>query len=325
VERIAFGRTGLTVTRIGLGLAALGRPGYIDLGREEDLGAERSVEAMERRAHEVLDAAFDAGVRYLDAARSYGRAEAFLASWLDRRGLGRDDVTVGSKWGYTYTAGWRVDVEVHEVKDHSLGTLRRQVGESRALLGDRLALYQIHSATLESGVLEDPDVLAELARLREDGLAIGLSVSGARQAETILRALEADVDGMNPFGAVQATWNVLEPSAGPALGEVHDAGWGVLVKEAMANGRLGPRGDAAGSLGALAERHGTTVDAVAIAAALANPWADVVLSGAVTPEQLRSNVAGASVALGGDELASLAPVAEAPEEYWGRRSELAWS
>ena len=111
-----LGSTGLPVTPLGLGLAALGRPGYINLGHAVDVG-DTDVDAMERHAHAVLDAAWDGGVRYYDAARSYGRAEAFLASWLERRGLGRDDVTVGSKWGYTYTAGWRVDVEEHEVKD----------------------------------------------------------------------------------------------------------------------------------------------------------------------------------------------------------------
>jgi len=323
VERVTFGRTGLSVTRLGLGLAALGRPGYIDLGRDRDLGAERSVEAMERRAHEVLDAAYEAGIRYVDAARSYGRAEAFLASWLDARGLGGDDVTVGSKWGYTYTGEWRIDADVHEVKDHSVSTLRRQIEESRALLGDRLALYQVHSATLESGVLEDRAVLGELARLREEGIAIGLTTSGPRQADTIRRALDADVDGVNPFSAVQATWNVLEPSAGVALAEAHDSGWGVLVKEAMANGRLGPRGD--GALDGLAGSRGAQVDAVALATAMANPWADVVLSGAVTSDQLRSNASACALTLEAAEIDRLLPLAEPPETYWHRRSELSWS
>ena len=77
-----LGRTGLTVSRIGLGLAALGRPGYINVGHASDLAGERDVDAMERRCHDVLDAARDAGITYVDAARSYGRAEAFLASWF---------------------------------------------------------------------------------------------------------------------------------------------------------------------------------------------------------------------------------------------------
>ena len=48
-----------------------------------------------------------------------------------------------------------MDAEVHEVKDHSLAALARQAAESRELLGDHLDLYQVHSATLDSGVLED--------------------------------------------------------------------------------------------------------------------------------------------------------------------------
>src|SRR5919198_5891293 len=167
-----LGATGLPVSPIGIGLAALGRPGYINLGHAADVGDTR-VEAMEAHAHAVLDAAYDGGVRYFDAARSYGRGEAFLASWLARRGLGAADVTVGSKWGYTYTADWRVDVAQHPGKDLSVGTLRRQLGETRALLGERLAIYQIHSATVESGVLYDPAVRDELSRLRQTGMFVG--------------------------------------------------------------------------------------------------------------------------------------------------------
>src|SRR5215218_4709165 len=100
-----LGVTGLTVSRLGLGLAALGRPGYINLGHADDLGEDRSEATLEARAHAVLDEAWESGVRYVDAARSYGRAEAFLASWLMRRGLAPGALSVGSKWGYAYTAG----------------------------------------------------------------------------------------------------------------------------------------------------------------------------------------------------------------------------
>ncbi len=302
-----LGATGLKVTPIGFGLAAVGRPGYITLGREHDIGSDRSVESLERRSHDVLNAAYDAGIRYFDAARSYGFAERFLASWLHQRALAADAVTVGSKWGYTYVGDWRVDARIHEVKDHSLAALHRQIQESRALLGEYLDLYQIHSATLESGVLDDHAVLAELTALRAGGLTIGLSVSGPRQAEVIRRALTVRIDGVNPFQSVQATWNLLEPSAGPALADAHDAGWGVIIKEALANGRL-----------ALQDR-------TAIAAALANPWVDVVLSGAVTVEQLGSNVMAATVPLAPDQLTELAKLAEPADQYWKERSQLAWS
>jgi aryl-alcohol dehydrogenase-like predicted oxidoreductase len=323
----SLGSTGLRVSPVGLGLAALGRPAYIDLGRDADLGPDRGVEALERRCHQVLDAAWESGVRYLDAARSYGRAEAFLASWLEARELDPDEVTVGSKWGYTYVGDWRMDADVHEVKDHSLAALTRQLGESRDLLGGHLDLYQVHSATLDSGVLEDRAVLDALARLRDDGVVVGLSSSGPGQADTIRRALALSADGMAPFACVQATWNLLEPSAGPALAEASAAGWGVIVKEAVANGRLTPHGGGpeAAVLGRVAARHGVGVDAVALAAVLANPWADVVLSGAVTPAQLEANLAAVRVELDPGELEELAALAVPPERYWKERSALSWA
>jgi aryl-alcohol dehydrogenase-like predicted oxidoreductase len=94
--RRELGTTGLAASPIALGLAALGRPGYINLGHGDDLEGERSVAAMEARAHEVLDAAWAGGVRAFDAARSYGRAEAFLASWLTRRAIAPSDALVSS-------------------------------------------------------------------------------------------------------------------------------------------------------------------------------------------------------------------------------------
>jgi aryl-alcohol dehydrogenase-like predicted oxidoreductase len=214
---------------------------------------------------------------------------------------------------------------MHEVKDLSVETLERQIAESRAQLGDRLCLYQIHSATIESGVLEDRRVLAKLAQLTNDGLAIGLTVSGPRQAETIRRALEASVDGVNPFRCVQATWNLLEPSAGPALNEAHLRGWGVIVKESLANGRLAmPQEGALVAFRRLADQLQIAPDAVAMAGALAQPWADVVLSGAVTETQLASNLRSLDVRLDASHLAAFAALAESPSQYWTRRSQLPW-
>lgn len=72
------------VGRIGLGLAALGRPVYLTTGRSDALGApeDRSIEAMRTRTFEVLDTAWQLGIRFLDLAPSYGHAEDFLGAWL---------------------------------------------------------------------------------------------------------------------------------------------------------------------------------------------------------------------------------------------------
>lgn len=299
---------------LGLGLAALGRPAYINLGHGDDLGPDRSVAALEARCHDVCQHAWRAGIRWFDAARSYGMAEEFLGRWLRARSIRRSDVTVSSKWGYTYTAGWRGDVAIHEVKDHSLEAFERQWPQSASLVGPWLKLYQVHSATLSTGILDDEAVHRVLARLP---VRVGLSLTGPEQADVLRRALDVRVDGAPIFSTVQASWNLLEPSVGSALREAKDAGWTIIIKEAVANGRLAHRPDIS-SIG------GGPSDAVAIAAALAQPWADVVLSGAVTTGQLESNL------LSRDLVAQAAAIdpetfAMSPRDYWSERAALRWN
>ncbi|MCS0601875.1 aldo/keto reductase [Streptomyces sp. LP11] len=307
---------------IGLGLAAVGRPGYINLGRDQDLGADRSVDALRTRTHELLDAAYAQGVRYFDAARSYGRSEEFLADWLCAR-PGLDDLVVGSKWGYTYTADWSTDAERHEVKDHGLATYERQRAETDALLGDRLDLYQIHSVTPDSPALTDEELHARLAEAAAGGLTVGFSTSGPAQADAIRAALAVTVDGAPLFRTVQSTYNALETSAGPALAEAHDAGLTVIVKEGMANGRLAGPG-APEALRAVAAETGLGCDAVALAWILRQPWAGVVLSGAATLPQLASNLHAPAVDLDVDQLTRLATLKEDPRAYWETRGQLPW-
>jgi aryl-alcohol dehydrogenase-like predicted oxidoreductase len=303
--------------RMGLGLAALGRPGYLNLGHAGDLGEDRSVDALRRRCHEVLDAAYDAGVRAFDAARSYGRAEEFLGEWL--RARQPSGVTISSKWGYVYTAGWRVDADPPEVKHHDADTLRRQLGETRERLGDWLDLYEIHSATPDSGVLEDGAVLAELRELRASGVRVGASVSGTSQRATLERALD-----LHLFDAVQATWNLHERAAEPALARAHDAGLTVYVKEALANGRLAGR-EPAPALQEAAAEVGVPVDALALAAVLARPWADVVLSGAASVDTLLSNLRATEVDWTPTLEERLSPLVEDSADYWARRSGMPWN
>jgi aryl-alcohol dehydrogenase-like predicted oxidoreductase len=281
------------VARIGLGLAALGRPGYLNIGHGADLGADRSVGALRARTHAVLDAAHAAGVRDFDAARSYGRAEEFLGEWLRSRSPA--GVTVSSKWGYVYTAGWGIATDPPEVKHHDLDTFRRQLAETREHLGDWLDLYQIHSATPDSGVLDNDAVLTAMTEI---GVPIGVSASGPSQPETLARAVSAGI-----FSAVQATWNLHERAAAPALARAHAAGLKVIVKEALANGRLAGR------------------DAEALAAALAQPWADVVLSGAATLDTLHSNLRARDLPAPGE----LPELIEDSAAYWRHRSDLPWN
>src|SRR5204863_8906689 len=98
--------------------------------------------------------------------------------------------------------------------------------------------------------------------------------------------------------------NLLERSAAPALSEASDAGWTVIVKEAMANGRL------------------AHLDGAALVSALTQPWADIVLSGAATVDHLRSNVAAPDHDV---DLDAFASIVEPPEQYWATRASLPWN
>ena len=68
-----------------------------------------------------------------------------------------------------------------------------------------------------------------------------------------------------------------------------------------------------------------TPDALALACVLAQPWVDVVLSGASTVAMLQSNLTALGLEVGGDTVERLAPLAEDPETYWEERSQLAWT
>lgn len=305
------------MAELGLGFAALGRPGYMTLGHASDVQSS-SMEAMTRHAAAMCDAAYAAGIRHFDTARSYGRAEQFLKSWLDhRRPL---DVVVSSKWGYRYAACWSAQAPVHEVKDHSLAHLENQWPESRTTLGWWLKVYQIHSATIESGVLDDGAVLDRLAWLRGSGLELGFTATGPRQIDVVRKGLEIQRDGKRLFDWVQATWNLLEPSTGPVLAEAHARGVKVIIKEPLANGRLTSRGDVPAFL-ELARARNVSPDALALSSALAQPWAHVVLSGAATLEQLSSNVEARTVAPVDDAKGFAQPTAQ----YWEHRARLPWN
>ena len=193
----------MSVSRLGLGLAAIGRPAYITAGRSSDLGDGRTVEAMWRRSLELLDQAYAAGVRYFDAARSYGRAEEFLGEWL---AAGPADVVVGSKWGYRYVGDWHSDADVHEVKDLSLAKLERQfaldIGQHRkrqiAQLRLVLAPCEVHELRVDADAqhlrVAIRELAVQLAERRDFGRAHEGKVLGPEKHDPPLAGIALAVD-----------------------------------------------------------------------------------------------------------------------------------
>lgn len=331
--------------RVGLGLAALGRPGYINLQRDSHLTS-RSVEGMQKQANAVMDELFyQASKRqnqpWLDCARSYGLSEKFVGEYLRSNNISPTDVYVSSKWGYTYVADWNVELgdgEPHEVKDHSLENFLKQVQETSEHIGDYVKLYQVHSATLDSGILTNKDVHEALHKCREEkGWSIGLSVSGPSQDELIREAMQIKVAGEHRlFDSVQCTYNILEQRPHDALLEAHKSGMDIIIKEGLANGRAlnHPK------LIELSQTLGCETDQLALAAILAQPFQPRVLSGSVTSAQLRSNLGSlysidnnmsvserlVSTAEGKEVLQQLMDSCKMEsEKYWNDRSALKWN
>src|SRR5262245_9521957 len=99
-----------------------------------------------------------------------------------------------------------------------------------AFLGPYLWIYQIHSATLESGVLHDPGVLAELEAVLARGIELGMAVTGPLQRETVEQASNSSVSRRSRRRGTART------VGGVALAAAHRAGVAVVVKEPLANG-----------------------------------------------------------------------------------------
>ena len=320
--------------RIGLGLAALGRPGYITLGRSDAIGdaARRDVEYMRSRTEAVLETAWTAGVRWFDVARSYGKAEEFVGDWLRCKGVAPSEVAVSSKWGYRYVADWHVEVagDVHEVKEHTPEHFASQLAETLDCVGEYIRLYQIHSATIESGVFQNAEVLQLLHSCkRERGWAIGLSLSSPTQSDVLRAALATRVQGEALFSSCQVTYNMLEQEAHAALLEAHHAGLTVIVKEGVANGRLLSGGSGL-AIDETCTHFGCSHDQLALACVLAQEFEPWVLSGAVTGKQLLSNLRADEVAEQlKEEPALLARVMGKLRQdsgtYWADRAALEWN
>jgi len=338
----------VTLPRIGLGMAALGRPGYINLNRSSTFGNKdnRDISAMQDRANSVMDAIFTSRsssttttMPWLDCARSYGLSEQFVGEYLRKKNVDPKDVYVSSKWGYTYVADWKVELEEgapHEVKDHSVENFLKQIEETSTHVGEYINLYQVHSATFESGILTDKRVHSALHQCRtQRNWKIGLSVSGPNQDEILREAMKITVsdggDECQLFDSVQCTYNVLEQRPSTALMEAHEAGLDIIIKEGLANGRAlqHPK------IIQIAEQmDNCTPDQIALACILAQPFQPRVLSGAVTPEQFVSNAAALDLAdkmkvEGSKENGMMKEVMEGcvmeSEEYWKERSALAWN
>lgn len=312
---------------IGFGTAAIGRPQYINIKTAETKPFHKA--QFKQLGIEMLETAYTNGIRYFDTAPGYGMAEQILIDWLKTK----DDksIEIATKWGYSYVANFDPSATVHEIKDHSLSQLLMQFEKSKELL-PFLTTYQIHSATLDTGVLDNMEVLSKLAELRDEfGLKIGITTTGNNQIEVLKRSLDVEIGNRQLFDVFQVTYNVLDQSLHEVSNELNSHGKRIVVKEALANGRLfrnlnysnyKPLYDA---LESMANKHGEGVDAIALAFCkdTLNPFK--VLSGASEKVQLVENLKFINISLDEEEIKILKSFKVSPFEYWSERKQLGWN
>lgn len=312
---------------IGLGTAALGRPQYINIRLENCDNSDLT--KFRKRSFTVLEKAYKSGVRYFDTAPGYGLAEELLLEWLQTKN--DDSIKVATKWGYTYTANFDANAKVHEVKEHSLIKLKEQWSFSKQLL-PFLKVYQIHSATLETGVLENSEVLAELVYLKKKyNLKIGITTSGSNQVEVIEKALHVLVDGFSIFDVFQVTYNFLEQSLLEISEELMLQKKQIVIKEALANGRVFKNKNYSNYknmyviLEKLARKYNVGIDAIALQFCMQTIPNSIILSGASSSKQLQENLKTTSFLLSLDELKILKSFKVASDFYWQERKKLKWN
>ncbi|WP_299062705.1 aldo/keto reductase [uncultured Polaribacter sp.] len=313
--------------QLALGTAALGRPQYINIRQESCDNS--NLNTFREQSFGVLEEAYNLGIRYFDTAPGYGLAEELVLEWLNTKN--DNTIEIGTKWGYTYTANFDANATVHEVKEHSFKKLNEQWFFSKQLL-PYLKVYQIHSATLETGVLENTAVLEELMFLKkEHHLKIGLTTTGANQVEVIKKALAILVDGKPVFDLFQVTYNFLDQSLLKVLEELNRLKKSIVIKEALANGRVFRNENYTHynkmytALESIAAKHNVGVDAICLKYCVQTIPKSTILSGVSSIKQLHQNLKMNSFTLSSTDIETLNSFKISADAYWSERKQLQWN
>ena len=310
--------------KLGLGTAALGRPQYINIRLKN--GEKSDLEAFKKNSFSVLETAYNKGIRYFDTAPGYGLAEALVVEWLQTKN--DTSIQIATKWGYTYTANFDENAIVHEVKEHSLAKLNAQWNFSKQLL-PYLKVYQIHSATIATGVLENQAVLEQLSSLKkEHHLTIGLTTTGENQVEVLKRALDVHIEGTQVFDLFQVTYNCLEQSLQKISQELIQQEKTIVIKEALANGRIFKNKNYQQysllykTLANLAQKYEVGIDAISLKYCAQKIPKSTILSGASTIRQLQENLKADTFMLSSQDLKLLDAFKTPAHYYWSERKKL---
>ena len=277
MEKTDFGKTGLKITRLGLGLAEISRQ-------------ERSKTVAE--ADRVLNAALDGGINFLDTAACYGRTEEIIGETVAHR---RDEYILATKCGHTTDDGDR-GIPWTEHKSWTGPVVSESIDRSlHRLQTDHLDIVQLHSCDVD--ILEHSGVIEALVKARDAGKTRFIGYSGDNAA-----ARWAVESGL--FDTLQTSFNLVEQHARTkGLFELAEAqGMGVIIKRPVANGAWGKarspysyadeyfrRAQIMAEMGPLPEAPEDSI-LLALGFVLSQPEVDTIIVGTHNPSHLSSNI-----------------------------------
>ena len=195
-----------------------------------------------------------------------------------------------------------------------------------------LKVYQIHSATFDTGVLENVEVLNRLHELKQEhNIIIGLTTTGANQTEVLEKGLSIQIENDPLFQSFQCTYNVLDQSVFKYAEALKSLKGPFIIKEALANGRLIPNKNFPQYLNLydlmnrLAKKYNVGADAIALRYCIDVFPDALVLSGANNGVHLAANLKADQFSLTNSEIEELSTFGISNNNYWKERKALAWN
>lgn len=202
MQKTVLGKTGLEINRLGIGLSETG----FNLS-----------EADQAQATEVLNAALDQGINFLDTAACYDLSEEQVGAAVSHR---RSEYVLATKAGHFVPRGegedWTADVITQSI-DRSLKRMKT----------DHVDLLQLHSCTVE--VLERGDVIEALRNARDAGKTRFIGYSGDN--ENAEWAVNSGI-----FDTLQTSFNLVDQKArAKLLPAAEKQSMGVIIKRPIGN------------------------------------------------------------------------------------------
>ena len=266
MEMVTLGKTGLKVSRLGAGLAEIG-----SLTEEAVAG-------------EVLNAALDGGINFLDTAACYGHSEEWIGRTISHR---RQEYVLATKAGHV-TGGY-------EGEEWTAQTILDSIDRSlKRMRTDCLDLVQLHSCGIE--VLEQGDVIEALLAAKGSGKTRYVGYSGDHKAA--LWAIES-----GQFDTLQITFNLVDQWARKdVLPQAKAEGMGVIAKRPIANAAWGASASSDSTRDGSRRRAQAMLDMgpipgapqdpilLALGFTLAHDEVDTAIVGTRNPDHMRANI-----------------------------------